>query len=96
MRNYELFLILKPKKDEATAQKSIREVEAVLNKYGAKLVKNHGGSNTRLGHPIDKRMDSFQATLEIEVKPEDVAELRRQLILVDEILRFNIFALNAA
>jgi ribosomal protein S6 len=96
MRNYELFLILKPKKDEATAQKSIREVEAVLNKYGAKLVKNHGGSNFRLGHPIDKRMDSFQATLEIEVKPEDVAELRRQLILVDEILRFNIFALNAA
>lgn len=96
MRNYELFLILKPKKDEATAQKTIREIEAVLNRYGAKLVKNHGGVNAKLAYPIAKRIDSFQVSLEIEVEPNDVAELRRQLILVDEIIRFNIFALASA
>lgn len=96
MKNYELFLILGSKKDEATAQKAVREVETVLNKYGGKLLKNHGGSNERLAYPIKKRIDSYQAVLEIQAEEKDVAEIKKQLSLVEDVLRASIFVLQAA
>jgi small subunit ribosomal protein S6 len=95
MKNYELFLILRSKKDEAEAQKSIREIETVLNKYGAKLLKNHGGANQKLAYPINKRNDSYQATLEIQSEEKDIAELRKQVSLLEDVVRFNIFTLTA-
>jgi small subunit ribosomal protein S6 len=94
MKNYELFLILNSKKDEAAAQKAIREVEAVLNKYGAKLLKNNGGENARLAHAINKRIDSYQAVLEIQAEEKDLAEIRKQLALVEDVLRAGFFALQ--
>lgn len=96
MKNYELFLILKPKKDENEAQKVIREIESVLNKYGAKLVKNHGGANSKLAYPIAKRQDSYQVSLEIRAQEKDIAEIRKQISLVDQVIRFSIFNLQAA
>lgn len=96
MKNYEMFLILNSKKDEATAQKAIREVETVLNKYGGKILKNNGGQNSRLAYPINKRIDSYQVVLEIQAETKDVAEMRKQLSLVDDVLRVGIFNLETA
>lgn len=96
MKNYELFLILDSKKDDATAQKIIRDIEAVLNKNGAKVIKNNGGQNAKLAYQINKRRETYQGTLEIEAKPEAIAEIRRNLALVEHVLRFNIFTLQAA
>jgi small subunit ribosomal protein S6 len=95
MRNYEMFLILKPKKDEAAAQKAIREVEVVLNKYGGKLIKSHSGTNAKLAYPIQNRLDSFQVVLEIQAAPSDLAEINKQVALVDDVLRNTTFALTA-
>lgn len=96
MKTYELFLILDSKKDDATAQKIIRDIEAVLNKNGAKITKNNGGQNARLAYQINKRRETYQATLEIEADPKAIAEIRRNLILVEHVVRFNIFTLQAA
>ena len=60
MRNYELFLLLNSKGDEAAAQKSLREVETVLNKYGGKFVKINSGSNTKLKYHVKDRREAYQ------------------------------------
>lgn len=96
MRNYELFLILEAKKDEAAAQKIIRDVEAVLNKYGAKIIKSHSGQNLRLAYQINKRRETYQTVLEIEADPSQIAEIKRNLVLVNQVLRFSIFTLQQA
>lgn len=96
MRNYELFLILEAKKDEAAAQKIVREVEAVLNKYGANIAKSHQGQNLRLAYQINKRRETYQVTLEIEADPSKLVEIKRNLTLIGQVLRFEIFALQAA
>lgn len=96
MRNYELFMILKPKNDEAAAQKAVREVEAVLNRYGGKLIKSHSGTNAKLAYPIQNRIDSFQVVLEIMAEPKDLTEINKQLALVDDVMRVNTFVLAVA
>ncbi|MDD9898888.1 MAG: 30S ribosomal protein S6 [Candidatus Melainabacteria bacterium] len=96
MRNYELFLILEAKKDEAAAQKIVREVEAVLNKYGASIVKSHQGQSLRLAYQINKRRETYQVTLEVEADPSKLVEIKRNLNLIGQVLRFEFFALQAA
>lgn len=91
MRNYELFLLLGSKVDDAAAQKSLRDIETVLNKYGGKYVKIHSGSNIRLKYPIKDRNDAHQITVDIEAEPQDLVEIKKQLNLVEEILRLDIF-----
>jgi ribosomal protein S6 len=93
MRNYELFLLLGSKGDEASAQKSLREIETVLNKYGGKFVKVNNGSNTKLKYPIKDRNEAYQVTVDIEAETQDVVEIRKQLSLLEDILRLDIFSL---
>lgn len=95
MRNYELFLILEAKKDEATAQKIIRDVEAVLSKYGAKVTKSHQGQSFRLAYQINKRRETFQIILEIASEPSQIAEIKRSLGLVNQVLRFSLLTMPA-
>tara|TARA_B100001989_G_C24386745_1_gene387165 strand:- start:113 stop:403 length:291 start_codon:yes stop_codon:yes gene_type:complete len=96
MRNYELFLLLSSKADDAAAQKSLRDIESVLNKYGGKFVKTNSGSNTKLKYAIRDRKDAYQVTVDIEAEPTDIVEIRKQLALVDDILRLDIFSLAKA
>jgi ribosomal protein S6 len=91
MRNYELFLLLGSKVDEAAAHKSLRDIEAVLNRYGGKFVKINGGSNIRLKYPIKNRSDAHQITVDIEAETQNLVEIKKQLNLVEEILRLDIF-----
>jgi ribosomal protein S6 len=96
MRNYELFLLLNSKGDEASAQKSLREVETVLNRYGGKFVKINTGSNTRLKYTIKDRNEAYQVTVDIEAETKDLVEIKKQLSLVEDILRLDIFSLAKA
>lgn len=93
MRNYELFLLLNSKADDAQAQKSLREIETVLNKYGGKFVKVNNGSNTKLKYPIKDRKEAYQVTVEIESDTKDLAEIKKQLALLSDILRLEFFVL---
>ncbi len=93
MRTYELFLILDSKKDDNSAQKITRDIEAILTKYDAKIVKNHGGHNARLAYQINKKRETYQLTLEIEARPDAIAEIKRNLTLLDSVLRFSVFTL---
>ena len=96
MRNYELFLLLSSKSDDAAAQKSLRDIEAVLNKYGGKFVKTNSGSNTKLKYPIKDRKDAYQVTVDIEADTDKLVEIKKQLNLVEDILRLEIFSLAKA
>ena len=96
MRNYELFLLLTSKGDDASAQRSLREIETVLNKYGGKFVKQGSGSNTKLKYPVKDKKDAYQVIVEIEAETKDLAEIKKQLRLVDDILRLEIFTPAAA
>lgn len=93
MQNYELFLLLNSKSDDAAAQKSLREIESVLNKYGGKFVKTNSGANIKLKYFIKDRKDAYQVTVDIEAETQQLVEIRKQLSLVDDILRLEIFSL---
>ncbi len=94
MKTYELFLILKAQKDEATAQKSVREVENILNKFEAKITANNGGQNQRLAYPINNRIDSYQVVLEVEAKPDAIDAINKQFAITEDVVRANFFVLQ--
>jgi ribosomal protein S6 len=91
-KTYELFLILDGKRDDNAAQKSIREIEAILQKNEAKIIKNLNGTNARLAAPINGKADTYQLTLEVEAKPASLVEITRQLKLSEDILRLVFFS----
>lgn len=93
-KNYELFLIFNGKKDDNGAQKSLREVEAILNKNGAKIVKSLSSNNARLAYPINGKQDSYQVAVEVEADPSSLTEISRQLKLYEELLRSVFFTLE--
>ncbi len=91
-RTYELFLILDGRRDDNSSQKSIREVEAILAKNEAKVIKSLNGTNSRLARPIKGKTESYQVTLEVEADPAAIVEITRQLKLSEDILRLTFFS----
>ena len=96
MKNYELYLILKPMREENAIQKTYRELEALLNKYGAQVLKKEAGESKRLAYPINNKLDSFQTIFEISIEPDKIKELNRQLLLFDAVVRHTLFKIEEA
>ena len=94
MNAYEMFLILNPDLDEARLDQTLRDIEAVLGKYEAKVVDIDKRGKRRLAYTIKNKRDSHQVILKLEIEPSTVAPIKKQLSITDNILRFTLLALN--
>jgi ribosomal protein S6 len=96
MRTYEIYLHLDPSLGEGGADKALKDVEALLAKEGGTVLNKDNRGIMRLASPIGKNRDSVQVLLNIKAKPASIKEFRRQVNLLDFVLRIGIFTADEA
>lgn len=87
VRNYELMYIVHPelKDDDLTAVKE--RVTGLIERSGGKVVKTEPWGLRRLAYPIRDQWEGQYVLLHLELEPQGVAEIERDLRLVEPVMR---------
>lgn len=88
MKEYELLTIIKPNMDTEEVNKIIEKFEETIQNYGGKVLNTDKVGRKKLSYEIQKFRDGFFCVQRIELDEAKVAELKRQLKLSDNVLRF--------
>ncbi|MDH3199537.1 MAG: 30S ribosomal protein S6 [Myxococcales bacterium] len=87
-REYETIYILRPDVDNATAEKVVGRARDVVKRLGGTLTKLDNWGKRRLAYPIEKNTRGIFVYLKYVGFGDLVAELERNLRLLDEVVRF--------
>ena len=87
MRKYELLTIIKPNMDAEEADKVSAKIEEIVVSLGGKVVSTDKMGRKKLAHDIQNFRDGHFVAQKMELAPEKVVELKRQLSLNENILR---------
>lgn len=87
MKKYELLTIIKPNMDAEEADKVIAKIEESIKALGGSVSATEKLGRKKLAHDIQNFRDGHYVTQRVELAPEKVAELKRQLSLNDNVLR---------
>lgn len=87
-REYETIYILRPDVDNATAEKIAGRASDVVQRLGGTLTKLDNWGRRRLAYPIEKNTRGIFIYLKYVGFGDLVAELERNLRLLDEVVRF--------
>ncbi|MDH3625976.1 MAG: 30S ribosomal protein S6 [Myxococcales bacterium] len=87
-REYETIYILRPNVDNETAEKVVGRARNVVKRLGGTLTKIDNWGKRRLAYPIEKNRRGIFVYLKYVGFGDLVAELERNLRLLDEVVRF--------
>ncbi len=87
-REYETIYILRPDVDNETAEKVVGRARDVVKRLGGTLTKLDNWGKRRLAYPIEKNRRGIFVYLKYVGFGDLVAELERNLRLLDEVVRF--------
>jgi len=87
LKNYELLSIIKPNFDSEEVDKIIAQLEEYVTNLGGKITNNDKIGRKKLAYDIDNYRDGFYVVSKIELAPENVKALKRNLKLNDNFLR---------
>ena len=87
-REYETIYILRPTVDNATAEKIVDRAKDVISRLDGKLTKLDNWGKRKLAYPIQKTNRGIFVYLKYVGYGDLVAELERNLRLLDEVVRF--------
>lgn len=87
MRKYELLTIIKPNMDTEEADKVVAKIEENIKTLGGSVASIDKMGRKKLAHDIQNFRDGHYVTMKLELAPEKVADLKRQLKLNDNVLR---------
>lgn len=88
MRNYELIFIVHPDLNEEALEEVCARVKNWISELGGTITKEHNWGSRRLAYPIRKTREGQYKLYEMEFDPSKIAELERDLVIVEPILRF--------
>ena len=87
MKNYELLTIFKPNLDSEEVDKIIAKISDIVSEFGGKVESSDKIGRKKLAYDIDNYRDGFYVVSKIELAPENVKALKRNLKLNDNFLR---------
>ena len=87
MRKYELLTLIKPNMDTEEADKVVAKIEENIKTLGGSVASIDKMGRKKLAHDIQNFRDGHYVTMKLELAPEKVADLKRQLKLNDNVLR---------
>ena len=87
MRKYELLTIIKPNMDTEEADKVVAKIEENIKTLGGSVSSVDKMGRKKLAHDIQNFRDGHYVTMKLELAPDKVADLKRQLKLNDNVLR---------
>lgn len=87
MRSYELVFIVNPELDEDDLTAVRERVEGLIERSSGKVTKVEPWGLRRLAYPVQKQGEGQYVLMQLDIESQRVAELERDLGLVEPILR---------
>lgn len=87
MRSYELVFIVNPEVDEDDLTAVRERVEGLIERSSGKVTKVEPWGLRRLAYPLQKQGEGQYVLMQLDIEAQGVAELERDLGLVEPILR---------
>lgn len=88
MRHYEMMLILSDDLDDDAAHALIERVESQITGAGGQILKTDYWGKRQLAYEIDHHHHGYYAVIDFEMDPDPLLEIKRQLKINDNVLRF--------
>lgn len=90
MRDYELIFIVHPDLEETAFNDVVNRVKGWITDEGGSIAKIDLWGKRRLAYPIRKVNEGQYVLMQTEIDPNNVAELERNLRLLEPVLRYSI------
>ena len=87
MKNYELMVVFKPNLDSEEVNVAVEKLSATVSELNGKVESVEKVGRKKLAYDIDNYRDGFYVVSKIELAPENVKALKRNLKLNDNFLR---------
>jgi len=87
MRNYELVFIANPELEEDDLAAVVEKVKNLVERNGGKITQAKSWGLRRLAYPIKDEREGQYVLVHLELEPQEIAELERNLGLNEQILR---------
>jgi len=92
MNQYELVVIIHPGLDDDAINQSLEKIKGWITASSGKVVEIDNWGKKRLAYSIQKQNEGIYFLLHIEVPTTAVAELERNLHILEPVMRFSIIA----
>ena len=87
MRGYELIFIVRPELDQDDLTAVMERVTGLIDRNSGKVSRVEPWGLRRLAYPIEKQWEGQYVLMELELEPQGVAGLERDLGLVEPVMR---------
>ena len=87
MRGYELIFIVHPELDQDDLTAVMERVTGLIDRNSGKVSRVEPWGLRRLAYPIEKQWEGQYVLMELELEPQGVAGLERDLGLVEPVMR---------
>jgi len=88
LREYELIYIIRPDMEEEEREEVISKVGQRVTDAGGQVTKVEHWGKRHLAYPIEKLHEGYYVLSHIQLEPQMVKEVERDLGLVEEIIRY--------
>jgi len=88
LRNYEILCIIKPNLDMEEADKVVEALEVTIKDFSGKVEFVDKMGRKKLAYEINNFKDGFYLTLKVDFPEDKIVDLKRNLTLNENIIRF--------
>ena len=90
MRTYELMMITKGALDEPTVQNTVQRFTSLIGELGGSVERIDHWGKRQFAYEIDHATEGYYTVIDLQIDPQGLAELERQLRLADEVVRHKV------
>lgn len=87
MREYEMTFIITPELEQEQIDSTVEEMQRLITSLGGQVTKVDPWGRRRLAYPINKKREGFYVVMQMQMPPEAIKELDRNIKLNEAILR---------
>jgi len=92
MHNYELVIIIHPDLDDEAIEQSLDRIKGWITAGDGSIDKIDKWGKRRLSYQIQKQNEGIYYLLDVSMLPTSIAELERNLTILEPVMRYMIVA----
>jgi small subunit ribosomal protein S6 len=87
-RDYELTFIIHPEVEDEGVTDTVEKVSQFISEDGGRVTNVDHWGRRRLAYPIQKQTEGYYVLMQIQLDPQSIGELERNLKLSEEVIRY--------
>lgn len=92
MRTYELVIIIHPDLDDEAVNQSLDKIKGWIEAGKGKIAEVQEWGKRRLAYPIQKQYEGLYYLMNLELEPENNAELEHNIRILEPVMRYMLIA----